>query len=311
MAPTFNLNNQLAYLRRKQALLQTFTGLAANEGYVLFETDDFESYESFKRINDRVNPDDMVKVTDTGGEVLVLRPDVTTQVIDQLIPRWDGLEPLKLYYDTTVYTHSESGIEGKRQFGVEYISTDTQASDKAMVSLATKMLNETGEAYVFEIGNQRFLNALFDSLDLSVSELNTLKELITYKNQFELEKFIETLALNANETSLLTNLLTLEGDLKTIEAKLEPYTLNDAMKRAVEEIRDVLPSLNGADVTVDLALLSEFDYYAGIVFRAYIPRASKAVLKGGRYAPERTQGSAIGFSVDIAPLLKGRDPLYE
>ncbi|MFW6285378.1 MAG: ATP phosphoribosyltransferase regulatory subunit [Bacillota bacterium] len=311
MAPTFNLKNQLAYLKRKQALLQTLTTLASDEGYVLFETEDFESYESFKRINDRVNPDDMVKVTDTGGEVLVLRPDVTTQVIDQLIPRWDGLEPLKLYYDTTVYTHSESGIEGKRQFGVEYISSDTRASDKAMASLATKMLNATGEPYVLEIGNQRFLNAIFDTLDLNATDLNTLKELITYKNQYELNRFIGTLSLSAKETTLLSDLLSLEGDLGTIEAKLEQHTLNGPMKRAIEEIRDVLPSLNGADVTVDLSLLSEFDYYAGIVFRAYIPKASKAVLKGGRYAPNKTNASAIGFSVDIAPLLKGRDPLHE
>ncbi|MFW5913861.1 MAG: ATP phosphoribosyltransferase regulatory subunit, partial [Bacillota bacterium] len=226
-------------------------------------------------------------------------------------PRWDGLEPLKLYYDTTVYTHSESGIEGKRQFGVEYISSDTQASDKAMASLATKMLNATGEPYVFEIGNQRFLNALFESLNLSASELNTLKELITYKNQYELKKFVQSLSLSEETTNLLSSLLSLEGRLESIEAKLEAYTLSDAMKQAIEEIREVLPSLNGADVTVDLSLLAEYDYYAGIVFRAYIQKASKAVLKGGRYAPNRTNGSAIGFSLDIAPLLKGRDTRYE
>ena len=306
MTPIFNLKNELSYLKDKQALLQAFTNLASKEGYVLFETEDFESYESFKRINDRVNPDEMVKVTDTGGEVLVLRPDVTTQVINQLIPRWDGNSALKLYYDTTVYAHTPGGIEGKRQFGVECISKDIRASDKAIASLATRMLNEAETDYVLEIGNQRFLNALFDQLKLEDDSLRRLKEIITHKNQFELEVFIENQSLFGPAATLLKALLSLEGDITQIETYLKRHTLDDAMKQAIEEIRTVLSSLNGAKVIVDLSLLSQFDYYEGIVFRAYIPSSADAVLKGGRYAPRSEDVSAIGFSLDIQPLLKGR-----
>ena len=308
MAPTFNLENQLAYLKNKQSLLNTITTLASKDGYVLFETEAFESYESFKRINDRINPDEMVKVTNNGGEILIFRPDVTTQVIDQLIPRWDGVTSLKFYYDTTIYTQTENGIESNRQFGVEYISKNTEESDKAVLSLATSILEKTTETYALEIGNQRFLNALFNSLNLETDDLRTLKNLITYKDRFQLETFVQTVSLNSDYEDLLKNILSLEGSMTSIEKALRPYTLSPDMQKALDEIKAVLPLMNGANVTVDLSLLSQFDYYEGIVFKAYIPSASDAIMKGGRYAPLKRDASAIGFSLDIAPLLKGRVP---
>jgi|AntRauTorckE6833_2_1112554.scaffolds.fasta_scaffold11057_3 ATP phosphoribosyltransferase regulatory subunit len=307
MTPLFNFKSQLTYLKNKQALLETITSLASEKGYLLFESEDFESYESFKRINDRIDPKEMVKVTNAGGDVLVFRPDVTTQVIDQLMPRWDGHTPLKLYYDTTIYTQKETGIEGKRQFGVEYICKDTFESDKAVMRLASDILNKIHEPYVLEIGNQRFLNGLFNALNLTSENLRTLKSIITYKNQYDLESFVEAVPITPPMSSLLLNLLAFEGDLNDIEKKLKDYTLTDPMKKALDEIKSVMPYLNGDVVTVDLSLLSQFDYYEGIVFKAYISSAPTAVMKGGRYAPLKKDASAIGFSLDIAPLLKGRE----
>ena len=307
MAPTQKLSDQLTYLKRKQALLETYSTLAAQEGYVLFEPEDFQSYDRFKRINARIAPQDMVKVTDTGGEVLILRPDVTSQVIDRLIPKWDGKNALKLYYDTTIFTHRENGIESKRQFGVENISNDYAEADKATLSLATRLLNESATDYMLELGNQRFLNALFDALDVSGEALDNLKNIITYKNAYEMKRFIERESLSPSQRTILTSLFELEGKLETIEKRLEQLPLDEAMTTAIDELRVLKTFLNGANVAYDLSMLSQFDYYEGIVFKAYIKDAPTAVLKGGRYAPGGTQASAIGFSIDIAPMLKGRD----
>ncbi len=308
MKPVIELSDQLNYLKRKQRLLNRYSEIVSHEGYVLYEPDDFETYERFMRINERVEPASMVKVTDNHGDVLILRPDVTTQVIDRLIPKWDGGEPLKLYYDTTVYKHTDGGIAGNRHFGVETIASNRESSDDIIISLATRLLNEGTDDYVFVLGNQRFLNALFSDLNLSQEKLARLKEIITYKNDYELRRFVENESIGEPSRSRLLKLFELEGDLKDVEQASQALNLTSAMQTALNELRRVKDTMNGANTIYDLSLLSEYDYYEGVVFRAYGPESPRAILKGGRYAPLKESDasiSAIGFSIDIETLLLG------
>jgi ATP phosphoribosyltransferase regulatory subunit len=61
-------------------------------------------------------------------------------------------------------------------------------------------------------------------------------------------------------------------------------------------------------VNIDLSLISPYDYYNGPIFKGYINGNPKDVFRGGRYDTlTQTYGTstkALGFSLDMAPLMK-------
>ncbi len=303
----------LDFQKKKLALKRRFTDTVSKEGYMLYEPEMFEDYESFMKVNQRVKPSSMVKLTDNLGNILVLRPDVTTTIINQLIPRIRPVEVTRLFYDTEVYGQSPGGpLEKRSEFGVEYLGENGENADSNILNLMLELLDAYRLDYRIEIGNQRFLNALFEKLPVNEERLRALKEIITYKNDYRLRKFVEEESIGANERDLLSVLFTLEGDVDGIEDALRSVRLDSEMKAALNELRTLRNAIPGGTlkhrITFDLSMLSKYDYYQGITFQGFTPRAAGAVVKGGRYNPVNpSSGSripAIGFTLDIDALMK-------
>ncbi len=294
----------------KLTIKRTFMDLLNQEGYLYYEPEAFEKYDSFIRVNERVEPSSMVKMLDNLGNILVLRPDVTTTIINQLIPRIRNGGALKLFYDTDIFAQSAQGpIDKLAQFGVEYLGTSSTEvdADREVMNLMLSMCDTFNVDYVVEIGNQKFLNALFDKLNLSNEQLKTLKEIITFKNVSLMRPFIEKLSIKPNEKALLETLFSLEGDIDDIEASLRDIRLDAQMKEALKELRTLRTSIESNTlknrITFDLSMLSRYDYYQGITFQGFAPNANSAIMKGGRYNPvnKTTQSRmpAVGFTIDM------------
>src|SRR5699024_788837 len=59
-------------------------------GYKRIKTSAFEQYDLYSKVTSAINQNEMIKVIDHTGEVLVLRPDVTIPITNQLAQ--DNLE---------------------------------------------------------------------------------------------------------------------------------------------------------------------------------------------------------------------------
>lgn len=304
-------NQQQTKLNIKRA----FTDLLSDEGYLFYEPETFEPYDAFIRVNERIKPSSMVKVLDNTGHILVLRPDVTTTIINQLIPRFRNGGTIKLFYDTDIYAQSNGGVvEKMAQFGVEYLgsSTSTEASDSETVNLMLKLCDLFNVDYVVEIGNQKFLDALFKQMALPNEALHELKEIITNKNVSLLSAFMSRHPIKVNDKKLLDMLFRLEGDIDDIEEKLTGIRLDNRMKEALNELRLLRSTIETTTlkrkIIFDLSMLSKYDYYQGITFQGFTPSANRALIKGGRYNPiNKTTNQripAIGFTIDMDALVK-------
>ena len=102
----------------------------------------------------------------------------------------------------------------------------------------------------------------------------------------------------------------LYGDVTMLE-KAKKLTINPRCQAAIarlEEVYEVL-KLYGYEkyVSFDLGMVNHFDYYTGIIFKAYTYGTGDAIVAGGRYDKLLSQfgkdSAAIGFAVYMDQLL--------
>ncbi|MFH5881720.1 ATP phosphoribosyltransferase regulatory subunit [Liberiplasma polymorphum] len=307
------MEDTLIYYQKKYNMKQLLESIVTKEGYIMVEPAYFEDYDRFITMNKRINKESMVQVINNNGSLLVLRPDATTSIIKELMPKWENGSTLKVFYDSTTFNKASSGIiEEKKQFGVEVLGASASESDVAIVQLALSMLKAFNKQFIIELGNNKFLNGLIEALELSEADEQTLKEIIYYKNQFNLEKFVTKSIKDSIYFELVSDIFKLQGDFKRIDQMLNKYPLNKTMLQGLNELKTLSNQLNDSDIKsfikFDLAMLSKYDYYNGITFKGYLPNTPSPILSGGRYNPLTKmfglEIEAIGFSLNTSDLLK-------
>ena len=309
-----SIEKTLTNQQTKYQMTRAFEGMVIHKGFRYYEPEAFEPYEAFMKINARVRSESMVKLIDHQGAIVSLRPDVTTSLINNLIPHIKNGGPLKIFYSTDVFYHNQHGaIEKAAQFGVEHLADqDHQAADIEIITLMIEMLETLAIDYRLEIGHRKFLDVLFEVLHVNNEDLKTLKRLIAEKNVSGLNAWQYTMDFNQDQRLLLSALFKLEGTYQTIESIIKPLPFQERFKDILLELNHIKETIEKnhklSKVTFDLSMLSQYDYYQGLTFQGFITNARRAVLKGGRYNPfnalTNRRVPAIGFMVDMDAIIK-------
>lgn len=299
-------------LKKRNQILQKLESIVNEKDYIKVEPDYFEPYERFIQMNKRIKKESMVKVINQDGSLTILRPDVTTNLIKQIIPKWSEKDSLKVYYIASTFSQSpmQSVLETK-QFGVEYLG-EKSMSDQAVIELILSIFKAFKMDFILEISNQSFLNAMIEDLSLDEEAQEALKSIIDYKNQEELLGFIKTYELKENQAKLLGSLFLLQGHLDDILRDLKSFQLTQKMQDALDLLIKLKETLEKQDLlkltTFDLSLISKFDYYDGITFKGYLKDVSSPILSGGRYDLLTKEFGkkvpATGFSLDLKEFIK-------
>ncbi|HDF2989233.1 TPA: ATP phosphoribosyltransferase regulatory subunit, partial [Clostridioides difficile] len=281
------------------------------EEYFQIEPQLFEEYDEFTTINNKIPEESMVKVVN--GKVMVLRADITTSIIKSLVPRWeDGLK-LKLFYNSSIYKNKNTvGIKEIRQIGCEYLGEASVEADREVVKLALKILEKYNNNFILEVGSSKYIHGLLEELNLNKNCENQIKNLLYTKNTHELKVYIEELKIKREVKELLSNILSLQGNLYNVIEKSNKFYCNNKMKQALEELKQVnnlIEECNFLDkARFDLSMITMLDYYEGIMFRGYYPNSYKEILSGGRYdSLTKEYGKeipAIGFTLSVDELMK-------
>ena len=100
------------------------------------------------------------------------------------------------------------------------------------------------------------------------------------------------------------------GNIDYIDKALQSVT-NERALAALDRLKKLYTIIDGygfADyVNVDLGMVSRYNYYTGIIFRAYTYGTGEPVATGGRYDELLSQfgkdGSAIGVAINVDQLM--------
>ena len=305
------INEELTFLKKRYQIMTNLESIVSKLGYIKVEPDYFEPYERFIEMNKRVPKETMVKLIQNDGTISILRPDITTNIIKQVIPKWSNDALLKLFYLAKTFSQKPNfPIKEDWNFGVELLGKQENA-ELEIVKIMLSIFENFKLDYMIEVGNQKFLNILLSRLNLSDDDTKNLKQIIDSKNQSELAVFANKL-VESNDKYILLNIFNLEGSLNEIINKLEKLKIDSSLQNALNEFKLIDHYLKQNKlidkIAYDLSLISKYDYYDGLTFKGYLRNVSYPILNGGRYDPLTkafgNQISAIGFSINLNELIK-------
>ena len=288
-----------------EKLRKIFTG----HGYTEVITPGLEFFDVFNSKSRHYSQEELYKLTDGKGRLIVMRPDSTLPIARLVGTRLSGSPlPLKLFYNQTIYRANpkESGRDDEFfQSGIEIIGGDTMRADMEALSIAAEVMESFEEEdFRFEIGDSGFFTLLSAKLGLGERELDELREYMLGKNYPALDEMLGKFD-NNEYAAAIGRLARLFGGKEILE--LAESTLPCDVKPMLERLGKVYDNICAlgikGKVTVDLGMVSKSqDYYTGIVFKGYVHGYGMPVLSGGRYdkilADFGADIPATGFAVN-------------
>ena len=305
------LKDEINYSSGRFELSNKIQNSIIKRGYINYEPSMIEDYEKYNGLNLKYDKEAIVKFSSGNGKISVLRPDITSNLLNDIMPKWEKGKKLKIFYNEKIFINRPDGIKEVRQMGVECLGIDTIDADKEIILLAEEILGICNDRYILEIGSSEYLNGLLCEFDLSKKEYNQIIDLIDKKNIQDLKKITRNFEKN-EAMKALENIIELEGDFRNTIKIAESGFMNERMKKGLDEIKEIYEYMekNGLEknTSIDLSMVSSLGYYAGITLRGMYRESNRAIIKGGRYDTYTGQFGqmipAIGFSVNIDELMK-------
>lgn len=301
----------------RQQIIQKIKQRFSTFGYNEIFTSTFEDYDLYAKMNGTVNHQEMIKTIDNTGKVLVLRPDVTIPITQQIALNNKELkEDLRYFYVLNVFrqTQETKDFRESTQAGVEYFGNPSPEADAEIIALAIQLLEDSQVSnYKIELGHAGFFKQLVTDMKLQKQDLAELKEYIQAKNVTEIEQLLTRLAVDSGIKEVVRSLPFLYGNPLDVITKAKELPLNNEMEKTLENIYAIYQSLEAygvaEHVVIDLSLINHMDYYSDMIFQGFIGKVGKPILMGGRYNTLANQFDsnlpAIGFACDIDFLIAG------
>lgn len=261
-------------------------------GYMEISSPALEYYDLFTRPEVLADGDKMFKLVDADGKILVLRPDCTIPMVRIVATKMkDFVYPLKLCYVADVFRIDQEQAGKKREFrqaGIELFGVTTAKGDAEVLVTAIETLNDLGLQHVtVELGSIKFLKALFDRLQLNRDQQQAVVELLEEKNVTGLQELAEAYGINDGYAALMTRLPRLFGSPEEVMEQLKAYPMTGEMEEAVGELTATMDLVAeyglGQYLGIDLGMVSQLDYYTGIIFKGFTRDLGTVLLSGGRY----------------------------
>lgn len=280
--------------------------LYSKYGYKQYKMRKFEEYDLYVRNKDFLISDSVITFTDTNGKLMALKPDVTLSIVKNTKDSDGSVQ--KVYYDENVYrvskgTHSYKEI---KQAGLECIGDVDTYCVCEVLSLAVKSLMTISENCVVDVSDLAILFALYDYIGLSYETRKRMTSLISDKNTHEMKRLCEDMSVSAESTALLEELISYNGTPDEILPRLKAMAERIGAQAEFSKFESVVSSLDEelqSKLRIDFSVVSDINYYNGIVFKGFIDKIPDSVLSGGRYdslmQSMSRKSKAIGFAVYI------------
>ena len=247
------------------------------------------------------------KLFDDDGRLLVVRPDNTLPIVRLVSTRMRAADlPLRLRYEAPVVRECQRNAGGSRQFtqlGFELIGAGDVAGDVEIVSLVAETVRELAlpDARIIAGSVRPFkeLLAVCEDRELAAEALRCV-----HANDFVgLDARVAASAESDAVKAAISELPRLHGDaevLDRVDALLEATGIAAPLTRELRDLVDGLAPEDAQVLSFDFSIMNSFDYYTGLVFKAYAGGLPDPVGSGGRYDSIFTGAFGDGIEVPAA-----------
>ena len=248
-------------------------------------------------------------VDQLSGRTLGLRVDTTPQVarIDAHLLNRAGVTRL-CYCGPTLHTRAPGPYATREplQLGAEIYGHAGLEADLEILQLALQCLHVSGiSSFHVDLSDARILPALLRGQGLASSQQEAIAQALSGKDISAMRRIGASLPTSLCEA--LVALVQLYGGLDVLDQAEEIFKDWPDVLLALSQMRWLATHVYGHQVSIDLADLRGATYYSGPRFAVFVPEASDALVRGGRYdevgALFGRKRPAAGFSLDIKALV--------
>jgi len=259
-------------------------------GFMDIQTPTFEFFEVFSKEVGTTSSKELYKFFDKEGNTLVLRPDFTPSIARCATKYFMEEMPIRLCYVGNTFTNT-SNLQGRlkevTQMGAELIGDDTVEADGEMISLVIESLLSSGlKEFQISIGQTEFFKGLCEVAGLDEETELELKELISNKNFFGAEDLLSKSGIDKEQSSIILKVTDMFGSIEDLK-KVKTLVSNEKSMNAITRLERLYEVLclykKEGYISFDLGMLSKYNYYTGVIFKAYTYGVGDAIVNGGRY----------------------------
>ncbi len=257
---------------------------------------------------------------DRDGKLLALRPDVTVPVARLVGMRMRGKEaPFRLSYSAPVFREKESLQAQDREFwqaGVECIGPRGVAADAEVLCLFVEALEACGlREFTVALGCVGVLNALIEGAAAGPEWAAEVRRAFHTNDVVRIDQLCSEAqagqAANAEYAAAISQLVRISGGQEALAAcrqLVEPLGAAAGLDELEAIFTLAAAQAKVGQLLVDFSIISNFDYYTGIVFKAYAPECGMSLGSGGRYdsllARFGREEAAAGFAIGIERVME-------
>jgi ATP phosphoribosyltransferase regulatory subunit len=315
--------------RRRRAIEHAICSVFEGWSYEEIIPPIFDYYDVFIKGMGTGLEEQVYRFIDRDGNILALRPEFTSLVAKTVVTRLNktngATKPIRLYYSGEVLRFEKPRGGRQREFaqiGIEHFGSTGKSADIEILLIAVEAFQRLGiDDFQINLGSVDFFGGIVDRFDLPEAQMTALKQLLNLKDQSGLETLLNRLPLEVRRKNILRAIPHLTGGREVIR-EARSLVENETPSRTaqaldhLEEILVVFEKLGlSRHLTIDLGEIQGFDYYTGIIFRAYVPQLGFEVANGGRYdGLPATFGAdlpAVGFSFSLDRLEQIATPKLE
>lgn len=300
---------------RKLTLENRIRQVMNSYGYSNIQTPTFEFFDIFKKERGSVASNEMFKLFDSEGNTLVLRPDMTPSIVRCVSKYYEPVDlPVRLCYNGSTFINDRSyrlRLKEGTDAGAELFGDDSAAADAEMIACVVDCLRACGlSEFQIAIGSASFLQGLFEEIGISSETEAEIRRFLLTKNFFALESLLLKENLTLRQRKVFENLQIYSGTIDQVLG-MEELVHNETSQNAIRRLKACYQMLGyyGVEryVSFDLGMVTGYQYYTGIVFRAYTYGTGNAIVSGGRYDTLMAQFSydapAVGFKISVDGLM--------
>ncbi len=301
----------------RERITETVRACFSSHGYLPVETpilEDRSVIETAGRIQD--SP---FQLFDKDDRLLMLRPDLTLPIARMVAGRMDSTAlPARLRYVAPV-VREQGALRGQpRQFtqlGVELIGGEGTASESEVVLLLADALARLAVPDWYVVcGSVAPLNALLAACGMGPEFSRKVLSFVHDSDLVGLDELVcETQGLTDAQATALSRIARLNGSEHVVDELDELLCAADVDAKAsgVASLRQLLehcaPLVRQGRLRFDFSIINSFDYYTGLVFKAYAEGIAASLASGGHYdAVLANLGmpsvSACGFAMSLERL---------
>ena len=275
----------------KQTVQRLFGEKIHSFGYQDIQTPTFEFFDVFSREIGTTPSKELYKFFDKEGNTLVLRPDFTPSIARCAAKYFmDETIPLRFCYAGNNFINTNS-LQGKlketTQMGAELIGDASPGADAEMIAMLVEALFNAGlKEFQVSVGQIDFFKGLCEQANLDAETELERRGFISNRNDFGAQELLERKNIPSQVCEALLSVSSLFGSYDILDKALA-CAGNPRSTKAIERLKEVYELLKvyGVEkyISFDLAMVSKYHYYTGVIFNAYTYQAGSAIAKGGRY----------------------------